>query len=400
MRIGVDAACLANGRGYGRFARELLKAMIRLAPEEEFVFFADAASAARFDLASPNVRLTIVPQSAPPAQAAAANGSRSVSDMLRFTRAVWRERPTVFFSPSIYTYFPLPPGQAAVVTVHDTIAERHPEMTLPSPRARLFWNMKVRLALAQAKLVLTVSDYSKREINTVLGVPADRIRVATEAPASAYRPAECAEIEAARERVKLPAGARWFIYVGGFNPHKHVEELVRAHAAVVRAARGEGEGERAPRLLLVGSLDTDVFHGSQPAIRAAIEESGTSELVHWLGFVPDEELRPLLAGALGLVMPSEQEGFGLPAVEAAACGTPVIATTESPLPDLLEGGGLFVRPRDLHGLVVAMKSMAVDEPRRRALGARARERAAALDWMHGARSAMGALREAGNGGRA
>jgi glycosyltransferase involved in cell wall biosynthesis len=396
MRIGVDAACLANGRGYGRFAHELLHAMVRLAPEEEFVCFADAAAAARFDLASPNVRLTVVPQSTPPAQAASANGSRSVSDMLRFTRAVWRERPTVFFSPSIYTYFPLPPGQAAVVTVHDTIAERHPELTLPSSRARLFWNMKVRLALAQAKLVLTVSDYSKREINTVLGVPADRIRVATEAPASAYRPAEGAEIEGARASIELPPGARWFIYVGGFNPHKHVDDVVRAHAAVVRTM----PKEKAPHLLLVGSLDADVFHGSQPAIRGAIEECGTTELVHWLGFVPDEALRPLLAGALALVMPSEREGFGLPAVEAAACGTPVIATTESPLPDLLEGGGLFVRPRDAHALVVAMKSLATDESRRRALGARARERAAALDWTQGARSALAALREAVNGGRA
>ena len=392
MRIGVDAACWANGRGYGRFARELVRAMSALAPDDEFICFADAAAAERFDLQTSNVRLSLVPQRTSPAQAASANGARSVADMLRFTRAVWRERPSVFFSPSIYTYFPLPPNQPAVVTVHDTIAERHPELTLPSARARLFWTMKVRLALAQAKLVLTVSDYSKREINTVLGVPADRIRVATEAPAKAYRPADAREIDAARLGASLPEGARWFIYVGGFNPHKHVDDVVRAHAAVARAMP-----DAAPHLLLVGSLDGDVFHGAQPKIRAAIAECGTESLVHWLGFVPDEALRPLLAGAIALVMPSEREGFGLPAVEAAACGTPVIATTESPLPDLLEGGGLFVRPRDVHGLVVAMKSLATDESRRRTLATRARERAASLDWMQGARSAISALHEARNG---
>jgi glycosyltransferase involved in cell wall biosynthesis len=302
---------------------------------------------------------------------------------------VWREPSTVFFSPSIYTYFPLPPRQAAVVTVHDTIAERHPELTLPSSRARLFWTAKVHLALAQARLVLTVSEYSKREIATVLGVPSDRIRVASEAPASAYRPADAAEICAARREIGLAEGSRWFIYVGGFNPHKRVEDVVRAHAAMVRAMP-----DSPPHLLLVGAIDGDVFHGSQPSIRAAIQECGTGALVHWLGFVPDEKLCPLLAGAVALVLPSEREGFGLPAVEAAACGTPVIATIESPLPDLLEGGGLFVRPRDGHGLVAAMRALAGDEERRRAMGQRARSRAAALSWARGARSALDALHEA------
>ncbi|MEJ7811573.1 MAG: glycosyltransferase family 1 protein [Gemmatimonadaceae bacterium] len=405
MRVGVDATCWANGRGYGRFAREILGAMVALAPADEFICFVDPLAADRFDLRAPNVRVVRVEQGAPPAVAAAADGNRSPSDMLRLSRAVWRERLDVFFSPSVYTYFPLPPGLAAVVTVHDTIAERFPELTLPTPRARLFWRMKVALALHQARLILTVSDFAAREITDVLGVPSRRIRVAVEAPASAYRPSTPEEIAAAAERVGLPRGAEWFVYVGGFNPHKRVDAIVHAHARVAReraAARGESGREHAtdadasgaPFLVLVGATAGDVFHGDQARIRAAIEGEGTERLVKWTGFLPDEELRHVLGGARALLLPSECEGFGLPAVEAAACGTPVIATSESPLPELLAGGGIFIAPHDDHGLAAAMRSLLGDLGRRNQLGARALERAGELSWTRGAAAALGALREA------
>jgi hypothetical protein len=101
MKIAVDAACLANGRGYGRFARELLHAMIEQAPDDEFVFFVDRRAAEKVDM--PRVRVVVVEQGTSPTIAAAADGSRSPADMLRFTRAVWREHADVFFSPSVYT---------------------------------------------------------------------------------------------------------------------------------------------------------------------------------------------------------------------------------------------------------------------------------------------------------
>lgn len=389
MRIGIDITCWANARGYGRFARELVREMVALAPGDEFICFADDRAADLFDLHAPNVRLVRVSQRVSPTQAAASDGSRSPADMLRLTRAVWRERLSVFFSPSVYTYFPLPPGLAAVVTVHDAIADRFPELTLPSWKARLFWRAKVSLALAQARLVLTVSDFAAREIAEVLHVAPARIRVAVEAPAAAYRPSECpADVARLAARVGLPAGARWLAYVGGFNPHKHVDVIVRAHADVARACADP------PHLLLIGTTDSDVFHGAQARIHAAITEEGTEHLVHWTGFVADDDLRHLLTGAVALLLPSECEGFGLPAVEAAACGIPVIATTQSPLPELLDGGGIFVRPRDLPALVAALRVLLGDEPARHAMGNRARERASLLTWTRGATAALGALREA------
>jgi glycosyltransferase involved in cell wall biosynthesis len=389
MRIGVDATCWANPRGYGRFTRELVPAMASLAATDTFVCFLDERAAAAFTLTLPNVETRIVPQRASPTSAAAADGYRSPIDMLRLTRAVARERLDVFFSPSVYTYFPVPPGLPAVVTVHDAIAERFPELTLPGWRARLFWRLKVWLALKQAGIVLTVSDFAARDIARVLSINPTRIRVALEAPAAPYTvPGTQEDTARLIVQLALPAHARWFTYVGGFNPHKNIDVLIRAHAVLVREL-----GDSAPHLVLVGPLETDVFHSAHSRLCQTIDQAGTTALVHWVGFLPDEQLRLLHARSLAVVLPSACEGFGLPAVEAAACGTPVVATTESPLPELLAGGGLFVPPGDLDALTSALRTLVSDDAARRQMGCRARTRARALTWERGARAALHAVRE-------
>lgn len=389
MRIGVDACCWANGRGYGRFTRELLTAMVVQAPEDRFIFFVDERAHDSFDLQAANVEVVRVAVAESPTTAASASGRRSFADLWRMTRAVSKHEPDVFFSPSVYSYFPLPPKQRAVVAIHDVIAERYPRLTLPSYRARLFWRLKVGLALQQARIILTVSDFSARAISELLQVPASRIRIATEAPAAAYSPSPPEQIEAAAARLGLPRGSRWFVYVGGFNPHKRVTSLVEAHSRLVRE-----DGDSAPYLLLVGDPTADAFHKDVERIRAAVAECGTAEKTLWTGFVPDAELRHLHSGALALVLPSEAEGFGLPAVEAAACGTPVVATTESPLPDLLKGGGIFVPPGDDQTLVGALRLLAKDEPLRREMGRRALTKVGELSWERGASAALDAIREA------
>ena len=390
MRIGVDATCWANGRGYGRYTRHLLPALASLAPQHEFVCFLDRLAAQSFDLTSPNVRQVVVSQSRSPTQAASAEGNRSPSDMLRLTHAVWRERLDVFFSPSVYTYFPLPPFLRAVVTVHDAIAERFPELTLPSRRARMMWNLKVGLAVRQARLVLTVSDFAAQDLARFLKIPPRRIRVAVEAPAPVFQPSrDEARLTEITSRLGIPPDARWFIYVGGFNPHKHVDAIILAHAEAVRDLK-----ENAPYLLLVGTVDADVFHGGQDQIRRTIEEAGTGRLVKWTGFVPDEDLRYLHSRALALVMASACEGFGLPAVEAAACGAPVIATTESPLPQLLAGGGIFVAPGDSRAMSAAMRLLMTDEAARVAMGTKALQQVGSLHWRRTAEAALQVLEEA------
>jgi len=387
MIIGVDGTCWANGRGYGRFARELMRAMTRRAPDDQFVCFGDRRSFDAYGDPAPNVRLVEVKVDESPTVAASADSSRAVRDLLRLTRAVSRERLDAFFSPSVYTYFPLPPRLPAVVTIHDTIPERFPALTMPSARARLFWAIKVRFALMQARMVLTVSEYSANSIAELLRVPRERIRVCVEAPAAAYRPSATEEIRAAARRAGLPDDAQWFVYVGGFNPHKRVDLILRAHASIAAAQHP------APHLLLVGSRSGDVFHKEAETLDAIVKDAGTEHLVHWTGFVADEELRPLLGGAIASLLPSEAEGFGLPAVEAAACATPVIATVESPLPELLAGGGLFVRPGDLAALEAAMRRLLMDGTLREEMGRVAFKRASSLSWDDGADGALAAIRE-------
>ena len=388
MIIGVDATCWANGRGYGRFARELLRSMTSQAPGDQFVCFGDRRAFEAFPDPAPNVRRVEVAMTESPTVAAAADSHRAPLDLLRMTAAVWREKVDVFFSPSVYSYFPLPPGLPAVVTVMDTIVERFPDLTLPSKRGRLFWSLKVRLALAQARTVLTISEYSASSITKLLGVSRDRIRVCVPAPARAYRPCTADEIRAAARGVGLPVDADWFVYVGGFNPHKRVDLIIRAHAALAAAHRP------APHLLLVGSRSGDVFHKEAEELDAIVRAAGTGSLVHWLGFRSDEEIRPLLAGATASLLPSEAEGFGLPSVEAAACGAPVIATIESPLPEILAGGGFFVKPGDLPELEQAMRRLLEDKALRAAMGSIALERASALSWEKAAEQALQAVRDA------
>ena len=390
MRIGVDAACLANGRGYGRFTRELLAALVDGAREHQFVLYGDRGSLHTLDVGAPNVSVVHVAQRVSPAHAAAADGYRSPADMLRLTRAVWRDRPDVFWSPSVYTYFPLPPGLPSLITIHDTITERHPELTMPTWRARLFWNAKVKLALRQATLVLTVSDFAAREIEEILGVSPDRLRVAGEAAARTFQPSTASEVARTAHAAGIPAGAPWFTYVGGFTPHKHVDRIVRAHAVLVGEAMEQGAP--VPLLMLVGTTSADNFHGVGAGIHEAIAQCGTAEFVRWTGFMPDEELRHLLTGTRAVLLPSENEGFGLPAVEGAACGAPVVATTASPLPQLLEGGGFFVAPGDVEALVAGMRALLdVDERERR--GRIALERASRLTWRASARTTLAALHD-------
>jgi glycosyltransferase involved in cell wall biosynthesis len=358
--------------------------------DDTFLCFVDRRAAQRFDLSAHNVELIEVPQRTSPTTAAAAQGYRSPTDMLRFTRAVWRVAPDVFFSPTVYTYFPLPPRLRAVVTVHDTIAERYPALTLPTRRDRIFWNLKVKLALKQARLILTVSEFAAKEIATILGVNENRIRVAVEAPSPVFQESDSQEhVRHLAARSGIPKGSRWFTYVGGFNPHKRVDVLIEAHAEVIRQIPDDP-----PHLLLIGTRTNDVFHHAGQDLDRLITAVGTDQLVHWTGFVKDEDLRYLHAGAVAAVLPSEREGFGLPAVEAAACGAPVIATAASPLPELLEGGGIFVPPGDPAPLAQAMMTLLHDGELSASLGQRARERASELGWDDAAHAAIAALREA------
>ncbi len=382
LRIGIDGTCLGSGRGYGRFLRELLPPLVAQRGNHEYVLFVDAETAAR--VALPEMAVTRLDTGVSQADAASARGARSPLDMLRMGRGVARERLDGFYFPSVYSWFPLPLGLPMAVAIHDTIPERHGKIVFPSWKNRALWWAKSRAARLQARTIVTVSEYARRQIAETFAMPAERIFVTPEAPSPEFSPVSDAPAAAARVLAArgIPADP-YFVYVGGFNPHKNVAGLVRAFA---QASAGT-----AARLVLVGDYQGDVFHQDLAQIRAEIERSAVSARVHWTGFVPDAELRFLYAGALASVLPAFEEGFGLPAVEAAACGTPCIATRESALPEVLAGGGFFFDPHDAAQLAAGLRRALTAPEERARWAALARERAAALSWDVTARATRAAL---------
>ena len=176
MHIGIDGGCWTNRRGYGRFLRELLEALAASDTKNEYSVFLDAEGYASFHLKD-RLRPVLVPTGQSVAGAARVDGRRSINDMLRMSYAVMRRPVDVFFFSSVFCYFPMIRRVPTVLGVHDTIADKNPQFSFASRRQHLFWKAKVKLAIAQADMVLTVSEYSKQCIERVLGISRERIRV-------------------------------------------------------------------------------------------------------------------------------------------------------------------------------------------------------------------------------
>jgi glycosyltransferase involved in cell wall biosynthesis len=284
-------------------------------------------------------------------------------------RAMSRAALDVLLFPTIYSFVPTLTRARKIVVVHDTIAETFPQLTLPNPRARLFWQAKVRIGRAQANALVTVSEYSRRMIVSRFGIAPERVFVVGEAADPVFR-----RISGARPPRGVPADKRLIVYVGGFSPHKNLEALV---AAFARLAGREVFGDVV--LVLVGEYKKEIFHSYFGTISARVAELGLRERVVFTGYMPDEELAQLLNVATVLALPSLMEGFGLPAVEAAACGCPVVATTESPLPELLADGGIFCDPRG-GGLEAALETILGDRRLRDSMAETALASAQRLTW--------------------
>ena len=176
LRIGIDGGCWSNWRGYGRYTRNLLSALAARDDGNEYLMFMDRESAAANDL-PPGFKAVVVELSEAPGTAASADGRRRIGDLLRMSRAVAQHRLDAFFFPSVYTYFPLIRPVPTIVAIHDVIAERHPGMIFPNPRAQFFWRAKLALARWQARMILTVSDHARAGICEQFKLPARKVRV-------------------------------------------------------------------------------------------------------------------------------------------------------------------------------------------------------------------------------
>ena len=381
MHIGIDGGAWTNRRGYGRFLRELLEALAATDTRNEYSVFLDPQGYAAFHLRG-RFRPVLVPTSLSVDAATRSDGHRSVTDMLRMSYAVMRTPVDLFFFSSVFCYFPLLRPVPMVLGIHDTIADKNPQFSFASRRQHIFWQAKVRMALAQADTVLTVSQYSKQCIERMFHLPAQRISVLYEAASPRFR-------RLTTESAQEP----FLLYVGGISPNKNLATLIRAfhrlktHKGVVK-------------LILVGDFKGDNFKSCYTDLQRLVTELDLERDVHFAGYVPDEELIALYNRARAFVMPSFDEGFGLPAVEAMACGTPVIVSSGNSLSEVTGDAGLVVDPHDEAGLAEAMDRVLSNPDFAAALSQKSLARAAGFSWENAAATLLDVFEKtAGSKGR-
>lgn len=393
MRIGIDASCWLNRRGFGRYTRELVRALLAIDRKNEYVLFLDSATARDAEhLPPPDLaRRVIVYTSAAATRAAAADGSRSLLDLWRMRRAVaaWGDKLDVFYFPADYTYFPVSTGARVIVTKHDMTDRRMPELLFPSWKSRLFWNAKIGLAMRRSDIIFTVSETSRRDIITAFHLPGERVRVVADAVDPSFVPAaQGAERKAVLAKYGIGDAERFVLYVGGISPHKNLETLIVAFERWRRA-----NPTLAVSLILVGDYVGDVFHSSFNALERLIAAHSLASCVRFPGFVPDADLRHFYSAADCLVLPSFYEGFGLPVLEAMACGTAVIASNAGALPEVVAGAGLLFDPHSSDELAACLGRMLSDQSLRAALVERGELRARVFTWEASARVAIDAFEQ-------
>ena len=340
MRIGIDGRKVGDF-GIGTYIRGLIGALAALEGDERYVVF--APSSAR-KLLPKNVEL--VEFDAP---------HYSFREILALGRAVDRAGLDLFHAP----HYVVPATRVpVVVTIHDLI---HVHVRHRNPIAPLYARAMLTRAVRKSCRVLTVSDAVRRDLVAELRCPPEKIVVAPNGIDALFTP------DGPR-----PRRAPYFLYAGNDKPHKNVEALVDAFATVRRERRGV-------ELVLAGA-PFERFANRDGVVRA--------------GFVSNEELASLYRGALALVLPSSEEGFGLPAAEAMASGTAVITSTNAALVEVTGDAALHVDVRDVDALASAMVRVANDDAFRTALGSLGIERARRFTWSRCAEITRAAYRAA------
>jgi alpha-1,3-rhamnosyl/mannosyltransferase len=303
------------------------------------------------------------------------------------TQAVRKARFDVFFFPAVYSYFPLLGGGPCVVCYHDCTAERFPQYLFPKKLNHRLWQAKTALALRQTTRAMTVTEASAADIETILHVPRSRIDVVTEGADSVFRVLEPSVGAAARARYGAEPGDDLLVTLGGMNAHKNILGLLKAMPEIVA---------RRPRvrLVIVGDTSGKGFWDNVPELMELVRaDPALAERVRFAGYLDDAEVVELLNGADALVFPSLWEGFGLPAVEAMQCGTPVLASRRGSLPEVVGDAGLLFDPEDTADIVRCVTGFLDDPAVRARLREAAPARARTFSWERAAELAEQSFRK-------
>jgi glycosyltransferase involved in cell wall biosynthesis len=365
VRVAIDATSWHNRRGFGRFTRNAVGRLLELHPETDFVLIANEATDRGFPT---GVQLRTVSGPETAGEGPSAGGSRSLRELGSMMTAVRRREFDVVLFPSVYSYFPVL-RVPTVVGLHDTTPENFPKLVFASRREQLAWRLKQSLAIRRASGLFAVSAAARAAVAERFALDPEAIPVVGEAPDPAFRPRPAADQARARSAVGLAPREQFVVYAAGISPHKNVEALIEAFARLKPACR----------LVVVGELE-GTYLSSSSSVSARIKSLSLESRVLLPGFVSDDDLASLYSAAAAAVVTSLSEGFGLPAVEAAACGA---ATILSDLPahrETLGAASTFFPPGDVSALAAALDLVLHDEDLRRSSADRALAAVRPLSW--------------------
>ena len=368
MKIGVDARKLRDG-GIGTYIRNLLGVFLRGSRDDRFVVFLrreDLGAVAHPGASVDEVRVRA--------------GNYSVSEHWLLAHAARRAGVDVYHSPH-YT-LPLPLRCPAVVTVHDLIHVRFARF-FPTG-AGIYARTIAGAAARKARLVLVDSAHVREDVQEILGVPEPKTRVVPLGVSREYRRRSPEEVERFLSARSLPSA--YFLYVGARKKHKNLSLLIDA-------LRAMPSSERLP-LVFSGPAWSPAHPLAQRALRA-----GVTACIRFAGPLrTEEELALLYSGAALYVQPSLDEGFGLPPLEAMACGTPVLASTAGALSETLGDAAALLPPTEPDSWGERMVHLLTDSVARERLVRRGLDRARAFPWERTAELTLGAYREAAASG--
>jgi alpha-1,3-rhamnosyl/mannosyltransferase len=375
VRVVLDGRCIQDHfPGIARYTFNLALALAKTSSGDEVVVLVDSGAAnSRYDLdrlrGTRGIR--VVTRPAP---------VFSLIGQARASLAIVALRPEIYHSP--FYLRPLTFGAPTVVTIFDVIPEKSanpPGSQLRSHLARFGYHLAVGCGALGAARVIVPSAATADDLRLLHGVAPHRTATIPLGVDPIFRRAEPAAIEAVRRRFGLPN--RFILSVGINKPHKNLDTLIRCLRHLpVNSVR---------ELVLVGPTDRR-FPG--PADLA--HRHGVGERVRSLGQIDDSDLAALYSAATVFAFPSLAEGFGLPPLEAMACGTPVVCSNAGSLPEVVGDAALLVDPRDERALAAALVRVLADEAYRREMSERGVCRAAELTWPAAARATWQVYREA------
>lgn len=363
MHVAINAAFWNRpNSGSGQYTRQLVYQLNRLVSDLTItLIYPQVAGEPEPDQVPPSVNVKLVP-------VRAGNVGKVWFEQHLFPKACQEVGATVAHVP--YWGGPLQSPVPLVVTVHDLTTLLVPEYRRPF-RTRLY-NALVSASARGATRIITDSDASKKDIIEHLHIPAEKIERIYLAAGSQFNTEDSGLLEMAVLR-KYDLPEFYVLYLGGYELHKNVTTLLLAWTYV-----GQALGEDYP-LVLAGKKPTQT-NEIYPDYDNYIKQLGIEEYVRWIGYVDEEDKPVLYRNAETFVFPSSREGFGLGVLEALACGTPVVTTTATSLPEVLGEAGFAVEPDDARNMAGAIISTIIQDNLRADLRKKGEQQAANYSW--------------------